>query len=98
MSKTIKNINKTVKITNNTQRVGAKLLSADGGWLTRGQLNRIPSATARARDLRKKEYGGFKVECKSSTELGRKLSKKTFYYRIDPSNVTTKQINQLFGD
>lgn len=98
MSKTIKSIKKTVKVTNNTQRVAMKLLGADGEWLSRGQLNRIPSATARARDLRKIEYGGFQVECKSSTELGRRISKKTFYYRIDPSKVTTKQISQLFGD
>ncbi|MCK9567829.1 hypothetical protein M0R72_02615 [Candidatus Pacearchaeota archaeon] len=84
------------KITNNTQRVGIRLLSADGEWLPRSSLSRIPSATARVRDLRKDEFGSFKVECKSSTDLSRKTSKRTFYYRINPNKVTQKQIQTLF--
>lgn len=84
------------KITNNTQRVGIRLLSADGEWLPRSSLTRIPSATARVRDLRKDEFGGFQVECKSSASLARKTSKRTFYYRINPNKVTQKQIQTLF--
>lgn len=94
MSKTINQIKRS-DITNNTQRAALKLLAADGQWVSRGQLNRIPSATARVRDLRKTEYGGFRVECKSSTDLGKRLSKKTYYYRIvRPSQ---DQIQTLFG-
>jgi hypothetical protein len=84
------------KITNNTQRVGIRLLSAEGEWLPRSSLRRIPSATARVRDLRKDEFGGFQVECKSSTDLARKTSRRTFYYRINPNKVTRKQIQTLF--
>lgn len=84
------------KITNNTQRVGIRLLSAEGEWLPRSSLSRIPSATARVRDLRKDEFGGFQVECKNSTDLARKTSRRTFYYRINPNKVTRKQIQTLF--
>jgi hypothetical protein len=83
------------KITNNTQRAGKYLLSANGEWLPRSSLRKIPSATARIRDLRKDEFGGFQVECKSSDELS-KIGKRTFYYRINPNNVTQKQIQTLF--
>ena len=84
------------KITNNTQRVGIRLLTADGEWIPRSRLSRIPSATARVRDLRKDEFGGFQVECKSSDDLARKTSRRTFYYRINPNKVTRKQIQTLF--
>jgi hypothetical protein len=92
----IKSIQKKHKITNNTQRAGIRLLSANGEWLSRSRLTKIPSATSRVRDLRKDEFGGFQVECKSSDELSRKTSKRTYYYRINPSNVTRKQIDILF--
>jgi hypothetical protein len=93
MSKTINQIKRT-DITNNTQRAAMKLLTADGQWVSRGQLNRIPSATARVRDLRKPEYGAFKVDCKSSDELGKKLSKRTYYYRI--ARASSEQLSTLF--
>jgi hypothetical protein len=91
---TIQAIQKT--ITNNTQRVGMRLLTAEGEWLPRSSLSRVPSATARIRDLRKEEFGGFQVECKSSDDLARKTSKRTFYYRINPNKVTKKQLSILF--
>ena len=91
---TIKSVQK--KITNNTQRVGVRLLSANGEWMPRSSLTRIPSATSRVRDLRKDEFGGFHVECKSSNDLARKTSKRTFYYRINPNKVTQRQIKTLF--
>lgn len=100
MSKTI--VNKTVrkiqrnKLTNNTQRVGLRLLVANGQWVPRSRVTDVPSGTARVRDLRKSEFGAFSVECKSSDELSRNTSKRTFYYRINPSNVTKRQLQTLF--
>jgi hypothetical protein len=93
------NVNTVVhKTSNNTQRVGLRLLKANGEWIPRGSLRkRIPSALSRVRDLRKPQYGGFDVECADSFELGRKTSKKTFYYRINPNNVTKNQVSTLFG-
>ncbi len=95
IQRTIQNIQKN-KLTNNTQRVGLRLLTADGEWIPRSRITEVPSGTARARDLRKREFGGFQVECKSSEDLKRKTSKKTFYYRINPNKVTRKQIETLF--
>ncbi len=94
---TIQTIQKTTKITNNTQRAGLRLLSANGEWLPPSRL-KIPSATSRVRDLRKDEFGGFSVECKSAEQLARKTSRNTFYYRINPRKVTRQQINTLFAD
>jgi len=71
-------------------------LLASGDWVSRAQLSRIPSATARVRDLRKDELGGFPVECKSSLDLGKSSAKRTFYYRINPTKVSKKQIETLF--
>ena len=84
------------KLTNNTQRVGLRLLAAGGEWISRSRLEKIPSATARIRDLRKVQFGSFQVECKSSDDLKKKTSKNTFYYRINASKVTKKQLEQLF--
>jgi hypothetical protein len=100
MRKTIKKAIQTIKsnkLRNNTQRVGLRLLTADGEWLPRSSLTKIPSGTARARDLRKDEFGGFPVECKSSEDLKRKSSRRTFYYRINPNKVTRRQIDKLFS-
>jgi hypothetical protein len=85
------------KLANNTQRVGLKLLAADGEWIPRYRLTTVPSGTARVRDLRKEAYGGFEVECKSSDDLNRKTSKKTFYYRINTNHVTQSQVQKLFS-
>lgn len=95
MNQTIQNI-KNKKLTNNTQRVGLRLLTA-GDWVPSTRLARIPSATARIRDLRKEAYGGFQVECKSSKELNKRTVKNTYYYRINPDKVTDKQIAALFN-
>jgi hypothetical protein len=99
MKKTVQKTIQTIKsrnLKNNTQRVGLRLLTADGEWVPRSRLTEIPSGTARARDLRKAEFGSFQVECKSSEDLKRKVSKKTFYYRINPNKVTKQQIEKLF--
>lgn len=92
---TIQNI-KNSAITNNTQRVGLRLLTAQGDWIPRSRLTRIPSATSRIRDLRKEQFGGFQVECKSSEELNKKTSNRTYYYRINPNKITKKQLSTLF--
>lgn len=100
MSKTIHQTIQTIKsrtLKNNTQRVGLRLLTADGEWIPRSRLTEVPSGTARARDLRKEEFGSFPVECKSSDELKRKSSHRTFYYRINPNKVTQKQVRKLFA-
>ncbi len=72
------------------------MLAAAGEWVPRSQLTKVPSATARVRDLRKEQFGSFQVECKSSDELKKKTSKKTFYYRINASRITKKQLEKLF--
>jgi hypothetical protein len=64
-------------------------------WIPRSQLGKIPSAMARVRDLRKEQFGSFQVECKSSDDLKKKTSKRTFYYRI-ANRVTKKQLEKLF--
>jgi hypothetical protein len=76
--------------------VGLRLLAAEGEWVSRSQLAKIPSATARVRDLRKEQFGSFRVECKSSDDLEKRTSKRTFYYRIDANRVTKKQLEKLF--
>ena len=96
IQKTIQSI-QSRNLKNNTQKVGLRLLNADGQWIPRYRLNRVPSGTSRARDLRKEEFGGFPVECKSSEDLNRKTSKKTFYYRINPNKVTQRQVEKLFA-
>lgn len=81
---------------NNTQKVGLRLLNAIGTWIPTSRLEKIPSATSRVRDLRKDQFGSFDVECQSSNDLNKRTAKKTFYYRINPDNVTEKQLRQLF--
>jgi hypothetical protein len=99
MTKTIKNTIQAIKrtnIQNNTQRVALRLLNADGQWVPRSRLAKVPSATSRVRDLRKVEFGSFTVECRSSDDLNRRVNKRTYYYRIDPNKVTKQQIDTLF--
>lgn len=88
---------KTVRrrLTSNTQRAALRLLAANGQWVTRSQL-RIPSAAARIRDLRKQEYGGFRVECKRARDLGRNTASNVFCYRIVPGTVNSKQLATVF--
>lgn len=88
------------RLTNNTQRVLLSLVNAsnNGGWVARTAL-RVPSVGARIRDLRKPEYGGFKVECVSATDLNRNrvstvTSQQTFY-RIVPKTVTVSALQQV---
>lgn len=83
------------KLTSNTQRAAYRLLNANGKWLSQPDLSRtIGSAAARVRDLRKVEFGSFRVECKQATEL--KKRGKSFFYRINPNTVTHKQVDTVF--
>jgi hypothetical protein len=89
----IQEINKK-SLSNNTQKVGIRLLEAEGEWVPRSRLIKIPSATARIRDLRKQAFGSFSVECKS--EISRN-GKKVYYYRINSAKLTHQQVNKLFN-
>ena len=81
---------------NNTQKVLFRLLEANGRWILGSDLNRsIPSATSRARDLRKPEFGSFKVECRSARELHRAGGVTKFFYRIQPREITVRQVASI---
>ena len=87
------------QLRNNTQKVLLSLLNptSKDGWVARTAL-RVPSASARVRDLRKAEFGGFQVECISASELGRRTastvtSKQTFY-RLVPNTVTVSAVQR----
>lgn len=84
-------------VTNNTQRVARRLLRANGAWVGLRDLERCStSAAARVRDLRKKEYGGFRVDCESAYALNKTNTKSPSFYRILPSTITQKQLHKLF--
>ena len=84
-------------LTNNTQKVAYKLLSANGSWVPRTELERIASsAPARARDLRKSQFGNFRVDCSPANVLKRTGTKHTFFYRIKPGTVTKQQVETVF--
>lgn len=86
------------QLRNNTQRIAYRLLSANGEWVSRRQLETsVSSATARIRDLRKDEFGGFQVQCASATELGKRGDQYTFFYRIPPRSVRKTQVETVFG-
>jgi hypothetical protein len=98
IQKAIKNIKRN-QLTSNTQRVAFRLLTANGKWLSRGDIagKSIGSVAARIRDLRKKQFGSFRVQCCSASQLGKRNTKKgSFYYRIAPRTVTTRQVSTVF--
>lgn len=94
----VENINKR-SFTNNVQKVLYQLLTADtnGGWMRLDRTN-IPSSEARARDLRKSQYGEFNVFCRRSTDLSLGRDSKTHYYRIGHRNLTISKLKTVFGD
>ena len=93
----LNNINRK-NFTNNTQKVAYKLLTAGGSWVPRSELERVAgtSASARVRDLRKPQFGKFKVDCASANELNKNGTKSTFFYRIRPAAVNQKQVATVF--
>lgn len=87
------------KLRNNTQRALLSLLNAEGEWVARTSI-RVPSVSARLRDLRKPEFGGFDVECVSASELNpgsvsRRNRYQTFY-RLNPRSVTVERLERIF--
>jgi hypothetical protein len=80
--------------TKNVQRVLFNLLTSETNMVSRGSL-RVPSATARLRDLRKDQYGAFQIDCLSSTDLGRTGTPTTFY-RLNTNNITLTQLRRVF--
>lgn len=99
------------KLKNNTQKVLFTLLTAKNEWVSRSSI-RIPSVGARLRDLRKPQFGGFKVECASANKLGKRTRTRTqltiqgpvatlentrpTYYRVNPSSVTLSNVTKIF--
>jgi len=81
---------------NNTQRVLYSMLTARDEWVPLSQI-RVESAAARLRDLRKPEFGNFKIECSTASQLGKTgvNGRKTFY-RLVPSSVTPAKVKQVF--
>lgn len=96
VKKVLKGVNRR-SFTNNTQKVAFKLLDANGSWVPRSTLERAAaSASARVRDLRKPQFGRFKVECESASSLNKNGNRNTFFYRIRPNTVTKKQVETVF--
>lgn len=87
------------RLTNNTQRVLFDLLNSKQEWVARTSI-RVPSASARLRDLRKDEFGAFDVQCSSAADLNRPMkststSQPTFY-RLNPRTVTRGRVLKAF--
>ncbi len=87
------------KLSNNTQKVLWSLLTTNSkdGWVSRTSLS-VPSASARVRDLRKSQFGGFRVECARPGDINRKSRNnvRQTFYRIVPSSVTPTALRTAF--
>lgn len=91
------------RLTNNTQRALFALLTANEEWVSRSSI-RVPSVGARLRDLRKPQFGGFKVECASANRLerteptGRRTQNRTrqTFYRLNPNSITLAKVSKVF--
>ena len=85
------------RLTNNTQRVLRAMLLTGGEWTNVSTLRRAvrtssrDALTARIRELRTAEFGGFNVEVRQVVRGGRNV----FQYRIDPRTVTTSRVAQV---
>jgi len=88
------------KLQTNTQKVLYKLLSVgENEWVSRSSI-KVPSASARLRDLRKPQYGSFVVECVTAKALNKRskttsTTKQTFY-RINSSSITLNKVASIF--
>lgn len=89
----------TRNFTNNNQRVLYTLVSSidegDGGWVSLNKF-RVNSTGSRIRDLRKSEYGGFDVLCRSASKLERRGGQHTFYYKLGQRNLTVAKLRRVF--
>jgi hypothetical protein len=82
---------------NNQQRVLHTLLTTrnEGGWVKRSSI-RVPSVSARLRDLRKERFGNLDIECVPAVELGQNGNQYAFSYRINTRNLTVSQLRRVF--
>lgn len=96
----VTNLNKKT-FTNNVQRVLYQLLTAvdntNGGWVRLDKTS-IPSAEARARDLRKGQYGEFNVFCRRATDFPFSGGSQTHYYKLGQRNLTIGKLRTVFGE
>lgn len=88
------------RLTNNTQKALLALLTANEEWVSRSSI-RVPSVGARLRDLRKPQFGGFKVECASANKLERRTRRgssgnRQTFYRLNPNSVTLSKVVKVF--
>lgn len=94
------------KLRNNTQRVLFALLTSNEEWLSRSSF-RIPSVSARLRDLRKDEFGAFDLQVRTVEELnassareGRAAVKvrnpRSTFYRLNPRTITLSRVSKVF--
>ena len=96
-SSVVERINRR-RLANNVQRVLLSLVKAGrDGWVPRTSL-KIPSVGARIRDLRKSEFGGFEVECRSANDLNKSSksvqTRRQTFYRIVPRSVTVTSLSK----
>lgn len=85
---------------NQAQRKEVLRIMADGRWYTLMELERLlgrkyiaTSISARIRDFRKAQYGGYRVERRSRND-----SMRTFEYRLlPPAPRTEARQEELFG-
>ena len=77
------------KFTNNVQRVLYRLLvdSEENGWVPTRSL-RVSCADSRVRDLRKPEYGAFRVQCRRD--------KGVTSYRLTVRDLTVARLRTVF--
>lgn len=80
----------------NTQKALLALLTAKEEWVARTSI-RVPSVGARIRDLRKSEFGSFRVTCGTATtaKVTTRTPRQTFY-RLDPNSVTLSRVTKAF--
>lgn len=87
--------------TNNTQRVLFQLLKAvDGptdGWVVLDKFL-VGSPGSRLRDLRKVQFGGFNILCRSASRVGKSGRGQTYYYKLGQRNLTVGKLKKVFGN
>ena len=86
--------------TNNNQRVLYQLLTelkSGNGWIVNDRFD-VKSAGSRIRDLRKYQFGGFDILCRSAKKLGATGYGQTYYYKLAQRNLTIGKLKVIFGN
>jgi hypothetical protein len=94
------------KLRNNTQKVLFALLTSSEESVSRSSL-RIPSVSARLRDLRKDEFGAFDLQVRTVEELNASAAKegratrkvkdpRSTFYRLNPRTITLSRVSKVF--